>query len=426
MNVLIVGSGAREHAIAWKLSQSKILSTLYIAPGNAGTQDLGTNINLSILDFEGIANLVLDKEISMIVVGPEDPLVEGIVDYFTSNESLKHVTLIGPSKLAAQIEGSKDFSKAFMKRHGIPTAAYKSFTKNELEDAYLFLKKLNPPYVIKASGLAAGKGVVIEESFEKAKQAIQEMFSGKFGKAGNTVLIEEFLCGIECSVFALCDGKNFLLLPEAKDYKRIGEQNTGLNTGGMGAVSPVPFFNEALKQKVINNIIQPTIKGLLSENIPFVGFLFVGLMIVNNEPFVIEYNCRLGDPETEVILPRIENDLLELFKSVADKSLDSQKINISEQTAVTVVCVSGGYPEEYQKDKKVVGLELLKNELVFHGGTKIFNNDILTAGGRVLAFTSVGKNLEDSLMNSYISISKICYDGIYFRKDIGLDLRKVN
>jgi len=422
MNVLIIGSGGREHTIAWKISQSSHLDALFIVPGNAGTEEFGENIDLKTTDFEAIANLVLENNVNMVIVGPEDPLVAGISDYFSSNKLLQHVALIGPSKTAAQLEGSKDFSKAFMNRHNIPTAAYKSFTKNELLESFEFLQTLKAPYVIKASGLAAGKGVIIENDIDKAKSAIEEMFSGKFGNAGETVVIEEFLEGIECSVFALCDGKNYLLLPEAKDYKRIGENDSGLNTGGMGAVSPVPFFDDLLKQKVIDRIVSPTLSGLNQEGIPYVGFLFIGLMIVNKEPFVIEYNCRLGDPETEVVLPRIKNDLIELFKHVASGTLESQQIEIDQQTALTVMCVSGGYPEHFEKNKKIEGLELLKNELVFHAGTKTANDNVLTSGGRVLAFTSLGDSIEACRTNSYKSISKICYDGIYFRKDIGQDL----
>jgi phosphoribosylamine--glycine ligase len=422
MNVLLIGAGGREHTIAWKISQSTHLDSLFILPGNAGTEEFGENVDLQTTDFEGIAKLVLENNITMVIVGPEDPLVAGISDFFKNNKALQHVSVIGPSKTAAQLEGSKDFSKAFMLRHNIPTAAYKSFTKNELPQSFEFLQTLKAPYVIKASGLAAGKGVVIESEIENAKEAIKEMFSGKFGNAGETVVIEEFLDGIECSVFALCDGKNYLLLPEAKDYKRIGEKDTGLNTGGMGAVSPVPFFNETLKQKVIDKIITPTLDGLNQEGIPYLGFLFVGLMIVNEEPFVIEYNCRLGDPETEVVLPRIKNDLLELFNHVAAGTIKSQEIKINPQTALTVMCVSGGYPEKFEKNIKIEGLDLLKNEIVFHAGTKSLNKSVYTSGGRVLAFTSLGDSIEMCRNNSYNAISKICYNGIYFRKDIGVDL----
>jgi len=424
MNVLIIGAGGREHALAWKISQSRELDSLYIAPGNAGTKDFGENVDLLTTDFDGIASLVLKNNISMVIVGPEDPLVAGIADYFSTNQKLQHVAFIGPTKLAAQLEGSKDFSKAFMQRHNIPTAGYKSFTKNEITESFQFLESLKAPYVIKASGLAAGKGVIIENDIDIAKQAIEEMFSGKFGEAGNTVVIEEFLDGIECSVFALCDGKDYLLLPEAKDYKRIGEMDTGLNTGGMGAVSPVPFFNETLKQKVIERIVNPTLSGLNQEGIAYVGFLFIGLMIVNQEPFVIEYNCRLGDPETEVVIPRIQNDLLELFKHVAAGTIKSQQLITNPQTALTVMCVSGGYPEKFEKNKKIEGLNLVSKELVFHAGTTATNNIISTSGGRVMAFTSLATSIEACRSNSYSAISKICYDGIYFRKDIGEDLLK--
>jgi len=422
MNVLIIGAGGREHTIAWKINQSNLLDSLYILPGNAGTEEFGENVDLQTTDFEGIANIVLEKSINMIIVGPEDPLVAGISDFFSNNKLLQHVAIIGPSKIAAQLEGSKDFSKAFMNRHNIPTAAYKSFTKYELSQSFEFLHSLKAPYVIKASGLAAGKGVIIENDIENAKSAIEQMFSGKFGNAGETVVIEEFLDGIECSVFALCDGKDFLLLPEAKDYKRVGEKDTGLNTGGMGAVSPVPFFDDLLKQKVIERIVIPTLSGLNQEGIPYVGFLFIGLMIVNQEPFVIEYNCRLGDPETEVVLPRINNDLLELFSHVALGTIGSQQINIDPQIALTVMCVSGGYPEKFEKNKAIAGLENVKNEFVFHAGTKAIENEVVTSGGRVLAFTSLGNSIEDCRSKSYKAISKICYEGIYFRKDIGNDL----
>jgi phosphoribosylamine---glycine ligase len=422
MNVLLIGSGGREHALAWKLSQSKRVTNLFIAPGNPGTAACGKNLSLGVNDFEAIADAILGNEISMLIVGPEDPLVNGIVNYLARRPDTKHVSVIGPDKAGAQLEGSKEFSKNFMERHQIPTARFKSFTPETIGEGKDFLKTLNAPYVLKASGLAAGKGVVIPETIEEAESELEEMLGGKFGLAGNVVVIEEFMKGIECSVFVLSDGENYVILPEAKDYKRIGEKDSGLNTGGMGAVSPVPFYTNAFSEKVKHRIIEPTIKGLLAEGIDYKGFIFIGIMNVNNEPFVVEYNCRMGDPETEVVIPRIENDLMELFEATAAGKLSECIIRVSEKTAVTVVTVSGGYPGNYEKGKLIHGLEKLQNELVFHSGTLKTENGFVTNGGRVLAFTSLDNSLESAIANSYKCINQICYDGIYYRKDIGKDI----
>jgi phosphoribosylamine---glycine ligase len=425
MNVLVLGSGGREHAFAWKLSQSKRVTNLFIAPGNPGTALCGSNIALQVNDFEAIAEAILTKQISMVIVGPEDPLVNGIVNYLAGRPDTRHVSVIGPDKLGAQLEGSKEFSKKFMARHGIPTARFKSFTPETLQDGRDFLKTLAAPYVLKASGLAAGKGVVIPETIEEAEAELEEMLGGKFGAAGNVVVIEEFMKGIECSVFVLSDGKNYVMLPEAKDYKRIGEKDTGLNTGGMGAISPVPFYTHEFSEKVRNRIVEPTIKGLQSEGIVYKGFIFVGIMNVDGEPYVVEYNCRMGDPETEVVLPRIENDIMELFEATAAGTLNKCTIRVNEKTAVTVVTVSGGYPGNYEKGKAIHGMEELQNKLVFHAGTRTNGAELLTNGGRVLAFSSMADSVEMALKNSYNSIAKICYDGIYFRKDIGQDILEI-
>ena len=443
MNILLLGSGGREHALAWKMTQSKLCTQLFIAPGNAGTSDLGTNLDFSAMDFEAVKKCCLDKKIDMVVVGPEDPLVKGIYDYFLSDESLKKIPVIGPSKEGAQLEGSKDFAKAFMKRHGIPTAAYQTFDKNNLQGAYRFLESLKPPYVLKADGLAAGKGVVISSSLDEAKKEITDMLTHeKFGNASAKVVIEEFLQGIELSVFILTDGDSYVFLPEAKDYKRIGEGDTGLNTGGMGAISPVPFADRTFLSKVDERIVKPTVEGLKKEKIPYKGFIFIGLMasppappILPEEegnsldPLVIEYNCRMGDPETEVVIPRIKNDLVELFTAVAEGNLSSQKIETETRTAATVMLVSGGYPEAYEKGKVISGLEELKESLVFHAGTGLSpspspkeRGEIRTNGGRVLAITSYGKDIAEATGKSYDSISKISFEKMYFRKDIGKDL----
>ncbi|MGZ3884372.1 MAG: phosphoribosylamine--glycine ligase, partial [Bacteroidia bacterium] len=386
MNVLILGSGGREHALAWKIAQSKQLGNLYIAPGNAGTAQCGTNVNISATDFDAVKNLVWEKDIDMVVVGPEDPLVKGIHDYFLADEVLKDIPVIGPKKDGAQLEGSKDFSKQFMIKHGVPTARYKSFTAKTVNEGKQFLKELQPPFVLKASGLAAGKGVLIIDDLAEAQRELENMLvNAKFGAASETVVIEEFLKGIELSVFVLTDGKSYKILPAAKDYKRIGEGDTGLNTGGMGAVSPVPFADEAFIKKVEEKIVIQTINGLRKENIDYRGFIFIGLMNCDGEPSVIEYNCRMGDPETEVVIPRINSDLLDLLQGVATQTLHEKKFEVTPQTATTVVLVSGGYPEEYEKGKEVKGLEHHNGSHVFHSGTKAEGDKVLTAGGRVFA-----------------------------------------
>ena len=424
MNVLIIGSGGREHAIAWKLKQSKNLNKLFIAPGNAGTDSLGTNLNIGVSDFEKIKNAVLEHKIELVVVGPEIPLVEGIHDYFLTDNELKNVHVIGPQKVAAQLEGSKEFAKEFMQRHSIPTAAYQSFTKDNLTEGYQFLESLKPPYVLKADGLAAGKGVVILEDFQAAKDELSDMLTNeKFGSASKTVVIEEFLEGIEMSCFILTDGQNYVNLPNAKDYKRIGEGDKGLNTGGMGAVSPVPFADKEYLQKIENRIIRPTILGLQKDNIPYKGFIFFGLIRVNNEPMVIEYNCRMGDPETEVVIPRIKSDLLDLFIATGTNDLINSTIELDSRSATTVMLVSGGYPEAYEKDKIISGSENVNNSIVFHAGTKENeNHNVLTNGGRVMAITSYGNDFKDALKQSYASIKNIHFDKMNYRKDIGFDL----
>ena len=423
MNVLILGSGGREHAFASKISKSNNLSKLFIAPGNSGTMKLGKNLNIDINDFDAVKDVVLSNKIEMLVVGPEDPLVKGIHDFFKSEDSLKKVIVIGPKKKAAQLEGSKDFAKQFLFKHKIPTANYSTFTKENYEDGLVFLETLNPPYVLKADGLAAGKGVLIIESLDKAKAQLKQMLlENKFGKASSKVVVEEFLNGIELSCFVLTDGKNYKILPTAKDYKRIGEADSGLNTGGMGAISPVPFADSKLLSKIKNQIIVPTINGLLKDKIEYQGFIFIGLINVNGQPKVIEYNVRMGDPETEAVLPRIKNDLLEIFKTFKDNNLNSINLNIDERTAATVVLVSGGYPEKYQKNLQIHGLNDVKNSLVFHAGSKYENGNIYTNGGRVLAITSLDQNLELALKSSYESASKISFEGMYYRKDIGFDL----
>lgn len=425
-NILLLGSGGREHAFAWKISQSKQLGKLYIAPGNAGTPAHGTNVNIDPLDFEAVKTFVRENGIHMVVVGSEAPLVAGIHDFFLNDSVLKYIPVIGPQKEGAQLEGSKDFSKAFMQRHNIPTAAYNSFTAETLSEGILFLDTLEPPYVLKADGLAAGKGVIICEDVVEAKLELTEMLmEEKFGEASRKVVIEEFLHGIELSVFVLSDGVNYKILPAAKDYKRIGEGDTGLNTGGMGAVSPVPFATEEFLKKVEERVVIPTVKGLKKDNIPYTGFIFIGLMNVDGEPFVIEYNCRMGDPETEVVIPRIKTDLLELFEGVANQTLDEVNLEIDELTAVTVMLVADGYPSHYEKGKVITGLEEVEDSLVFHAGTKI-NSDgqAITNGGRVLAVTSVGANMNNALGKSYRNIRHIEFEGKYYRKDIGFDLRE--
>ncbi|MFI5220052.1 MAG: phosphoribosylamine--glycine ligase [Bacteroidia bacterium] len=426
MNILLLGSGGREHAFAWKISQSKHFTKLFIAPGNAGTSLCGTNVSISATDFEAIKKFVLENKIEMVMVGPEDPLVKGVYDFFLADEKLKSIPVIGPSKTGAQLEGSKDFSKQFMIRHHIPTARYQTFTKETLSDGLKFLETLNPPYVLKADGLAAGKGVVIPQTLEEAKKELTEMLSGKFGNASLKVVIEEFLKGIELSVFVLTDGINYKILPEGKDYKRIGENDTGLNTGGMGAVSPVPFANKDFLEKVENKIIKPTIEGLQKENIVYKGFIFVGLMKVGDEPYVIEYNCRMGDPETEVVVPRIKNDLVELFLAIVKGELNKIEIEIDTRTAATVMLVSKGYPGKYEQGKIITVLENVTDSMVFHAGTKLQDGEIISAGGRVMAVTSYGNSLEEALEKSYRTIEKINFENKHFRKDIGKDLQKVN
>ncbi len=423
MNILILGSGGREHAIAYKLSQSKGLNKLFVAPGNAGTKDVATNLPIDISDFESIKQVLLKHDITLVIVGPEAPLVDGFHDFVLADKKLNNTKVIGPQKVAAQLEGSKEFAKEFMTRHNIPTAQYQSFTEETLENGYSFLESLKPPYVLKADGLAAGKGVLILTDVSKAKTELKAMLADKkFGEAGSKVVIEEFLDGIEMSCFVLTDGKNYVNLPNAKDYKRIDEGDKGLNTGGMGAVSPVPFADDTFLNKVEKRIIKPTIKGLQKDKIPFVGFIFFGLIKVNDNPFVIEYNVRMGDPETEVVFPRIKSDVLALFKAVADKKLETFNIEINKQSAATVMLVSGGYPEVYEKGKPITGLGKVSNSIVFHSGTKIQDNQVLTNGGRVLAVTSFGANFKEALKKSYQSIDKIHFDKMNYRSDIGFDL----
>ena len=423
MNVLILGSGGREHAFAWKISQSKLLQNLYIAPGNAGTANCGINVAISLSDFEAIKNLVWEKDINLVLVGPEDPLVNGIHDFFLQDDILKDIPVIGPKKDGAQLEGSKDFSKAFMKKHGIPTARYGTFTKEILQDGFNFLDSLQAPFVLKADGLAAGKGVLIIQDIHQAKEELTNiLINSKFGSAGNKVVIEEFLFGIELSVFVLTDGKSYKILPAAKDYKRIGEGDTGLNTGGLGAVSPVPFADEKFIKKVEEKIIIPTINGLIKDGIDYSGFIFIGLMNCNGEPSVIEYNCRMGDPETEVVIPRIKSDLLDLLNGVANKNLNTKHYETINEIATTVVLVSGGYPGEYKKDKLIEGIDNNKDSLIFHSGTKLVNDQVYTNGGRVFAVTSFGNTIKDAVNKSFDCANKINYEGKYFRSDIGQDL----
>ncbi len=424
MNVLVLGSGGREHAISWKLSQSTILNKLYIAPGNAGTSQVGENVALNPNNFDEVKAFVLDKKVSMLVVGPEDPLVNGIHDYFLADNQLKHIPVIGPQKEAAQLEGSKEYAKEFMFRHKIPTAKYQSFSADTLKEGLAFLEEMTPPYVLKADGLAAGKGVLILNDLSEAKAELTAMLKdAKFGAASAKVVIEEFLDGIELSVFVLTDGESYKILPTAKDYKRIGEGDTGLNTGGMGAVSPVPFVDDKFMAKVENQIIKPTVDGLKVDNIPYKGFIFFGLIKVKGNPFVIEYNVRMGDPETEVVIPRIKSDLLDLFDGVALNSLSEKDLEIDPRAATTVMLVSGGYPEAYEKGKEISGLQNVENTIVFHAGTKSENGKVLSNGGRVMALTSYGRDMKDALAKSYASADKVCFDNIYFRKDIGFDLK---
>lgn len=424
MNVLILGSGGREHTFAWKIAQSPLLNKLFIAPGNAGTAGLGENINIEVNDFVGIKSICLNKFIDMVIVGPEDPLVKGIHDFFLEDSELRNIPVIGPQKAAAELEGSKDFAKEFLFRHDIPTAAYKTFKADNLEEGYAFLDSLNAPYVLKADGLAAGKGVLILDSVEEAKTELKEMLTqAKFGAASAKVVIEEFLDGIELSVFVLTDGTNYKILPTAKDYKRIGEGDTGLNTGGMGAVSPVPFANDTFMKKIEDRIVRPTVEGLKKDGLPYKGFIFIGLIKVKEEPLVIEYNVRMGDPETEVVLPRIQSDLLELFQAVGNGTLNQVQLKIDQRYATTIMLVSGGYPEAYEKGMEIKGIDTVGSSIPFHAGTKIENGKVLTNGGRVMALSSFGISMEEALTKSFKSAESVKFLNKYFRKDIGFDLQ---
>jgi phosphoribosylamine--glycine ligase len=422
MNILLLGSGGREHAMAWKIRKSPRLKKLYIAPGNAGTAHLGTNIELSLDDFRGIGQFSLDNQIDMVVVGPEDPLVKGIVDYFNQDRKLSHIPVIGPSKKAAQMEGSKEFAKAFMMRHQIPTARYKAITISTMNEGLQFLETLTSPYVLKADGLAAGKGVLILKDLDEARNELKQMLGGKFGDAGNTVVIEEYLQGIELSVFVITDGKTYTLLPEAKDYKRIGEGDTGPNTGGMGAVSPVPFANTTFMKKVRERIIEPTVNGLQKDDIEYRGFIFFGLINCQGDPYVIEYNARLGDPETEAIMPRLQGDFIDLLEGVATQTLAGRQVSTDPRSVTTVMMVSGGYPGKYEKGKTITGLEKTTESLVFHAGSRKEDGKILTNGGRVLAISSYGKTFREAGNLSYKNANMIDFENKYFRKDIGFDL----
>lgn len=423
MNILLLGSGGRESAFAWKISQSPKCDHLFIAPGNAGTSQYGTNVNIKATDFENIGNFVIENSIGLVLVGPEEPLVKGIHDFFLANEGLKNIPVIGPQSEGAQLEGSKDFSKAFMQRHNIPAAASQTFTRETLQEGFEYLATAGLPVVLKADGLAAGKGVLICTTLEEAQLELTEMLThAKFGDASSKVLVEQFLQGIELSVFVMTDGKNYKILPEAKDYKRIGEGDTGLNTGGMGSVSPVPFADEAFMKKVEERVIIPTVEGLCKENIPYKGFIFIGLMNCDGEPYVIEYNCRMGDPETESVMLRIESDFVDLLEGVAEENLDKKQLTISRKTAATVVMVAGGYPGEYLKNKVITGIENVRDSKVFHAGTSMLGDDIITTGGRVLAISTLQDNMFTALQQATADASRIYWDGMYFRKDIGFDL----
>lgn len=423
MTILLLGSGGREHAIAWKILQSNRCSKLFVAPGNAGTDAIAKNVSLNILDFQAIKEFVLKENVQMVVVGPEDPLVYGIYDFFKNDNQLTNIPVIGPSKIGAKLEGSKEFAKEFLVKHNIPTAKYASFTAETVNKGCEFLETLKPPYVLKADGLAAGKGVLIIQDLDEAKNELTNMLvHQKFGNASAKVVIEEFLDGIELSCFVLTDGKNYKILPTAKDYKRIGEGDTGLNTGGMGAISPVPFADEKLMQKIEEQIVKPTIKGLQNDGIEYKGFVFIGLIKVGENPFVIEYNVRMGDPETEVVMPRIKSDLVELFQAVATQKLDEVSLDIDQRSATTIMVVSGGYPEDYEKGFEISGLEKMEGSIAFHAGTKLENGKVITNGGRVIAVTSYGDTFQEATKKSYQNIDKLHFDKMYFRKDIGFDL----
>ena len=425
MNVLVLGSGGREHAISWKLAQSPKLSKLFVAPGNAGTREVAENLNIDVNDFNGIKKAVLNNNINLVIVGPEDPLVNGVVDFFLQDPEIKNIPVIGPQAEAAQLEGSKEYSKRFMQRNNVPTAGYESFTKTTLDDGFKYLENQKPPYVLKADGLAAGKGVVILNDLNAAKEELKAMLEdAKFGKASSKVVIEEFMTGIELSVFVITDGKDYLILPEAKDYKRIGEGDTGLNTGGMGAISPVPFADEYFMKRVEEEVVIPTINGFKKENLPYKGFVFIGLMNDSGNPRVVEYNVRMGDPETEVVIPRLKTDLLEIMQAVAEERLGEIKVEFEDKTATTVIMVSGGYPEAYDKGAEISGLDKTEGSIIFHAGTKENNGKVFTNGGRVIAVTSYGKDFNAALKQSYKNTDIIDWDKKYFRSDLGFDLQQ--